>query len=71
MGDHCLSTGVAMIGDFNSGEPNQASQDALDKLMMCGKAAGELTPDVKLVSSRQMAGQAFYSLLQRCNGLCV
>jgi len=66
-----MPTGVAMIGDFNRIEPNQASQDALNKLMMCGKSSGDLTSDVKLQSSPQMAGQAFYSLLQRCKGLCV
>ena len=55
---------IIMIGDFNSREPNQASEDALDNMMICGKAAGELTPDVQLVSSRQTVQ---WSLRVMCN----
>ncbi|KAK2140412.1 hypothetical protein LSH36_1366g00051 [Paralvinella palmiformis] len=64
------SIDVAMIGDFNSRMPNQASQTALNKLMMCSITSGKLASDIKISSSPKMAGKAFYSLLKRCEGLC-
>nr|3EP1_A Chain A, PGRP-Hd - Peptidoglycan recognition protein homologue [Alvinella pompejana]3EP1_B Chain B, PGRP-Hd - Peptidoglycan recognition protein homologue [Alvinella pompejana] len=65
------SIGVAVIGDFGKKEPSQALQDALSKLIICGQAAEELSSGARLRTTPAMSGQAFYDMLDRCDGLCL
>jgi len=60
-----------VIGDFGKKEPSQALQDALNNLIICGKAAEELTSGARLRTTPAMSGQAFYDMLDRCDGLCL
>ncbi|KAK2162139.1 hypothetical protein LSH36_103g06087 [Paralvinella palmiformis] len=71
IGKNSKSIGVALIGDFSKIEPSQASQDALNSLIVCGKESDKLATGAQMTTGAQMAGKAFYNLLVRCNGLCV
>ncbi|KAK2156280.1 hypothetical protein LSH36_217g05108 [Paralvinella palmiformis] len=71
VGKNSKSIGVALIGDFSDTEPSQASQDALSSLIVCGKESDELGTDTTMTTGPEMAGEAFYKMLDRCNGLCV
>jgi len=59
-----------MIGDFTKVEPSQESQNALKNLITCGQANMQILKDFELVVDPDMSGQAFFNMIERCNGLC-
>ena len=61
--------GFGFIGNFDQTAPSIASQEAFNDVLRCGKMAGKVTEDVKMDTTANMAGKAFYAMMKECGGL--
>uniref|UniRef100_A0A182FJR0 Uncharacterized protein n=2 Tax=Anopheles albimanus TaxID=7167 RepID=A0A182FJR0_ANOAL len=53
-GHNANSIGIAFLGNFDVLRPTARSLEALDRLLECGVALGELTPDYRLHGASQL-----------------